>query len=68
MVTPLSFLLLLPQYSLGVCEWFPVPVQGKELVLVGLGVGDTLTALWLGWLVRQALASSLAVAELRKRL
>lgn len=31
-------------------------------------LGDTLTALWLGWLVRQALASSLAVAELRKRL
>lgn len=39
MVTPLPFLLLLPRCSLGVCQWFPVPVQGKELVLVGLGWG-----------------------------
>lgn len=36
---PCLFCSSCPRYSLGVCQWFPVPVQGKELVLMGLGLG-----------------------------
>lgn len=68
MVTPLPFLPLLPQVQFGGVSVVPCSSAREGVSSYGAWVGDTLTALWLGWLVRQALASSLAVAELRKRL
>ena len=58
MVTPLPFLPLLPQVQFGGVSVVPCSSAREGVSSYGAWVGDTLTALWLGWLVRQAQARS----------